>query len=71
MNYSKSIVVDKNNLSIKLDGVMSTREILGSLDEIVDAAIAAPSNYTKPLSNRKQILAITLLDLITTKDIVR
>ena len=66
-----NIVVDKKRLSIKLNGTMPTRDILGPLDELVDAAIASPSNYVKPINSKKKMLLVTLLDLITTQNIIR
>lgn len=66
-----NIVVDKKRLSIKLNGAIPTRDILGSLDELVDAAIASPSNYVKPISNKKKIPLAIILELITTKDGIR
>ncbi|MBR4316548.1 MAG: hypothetical protein IKP65_06270 [Alphaproteobacteria bacterium] len=71
MKYGENITVDKNNLSIRLEGAMPTREILSSLDEIVDAAIAAPSNYTPAVNGKKRLMLITLLDVITTKNLQR
>ncbi len=71
MRYGDSIVINKEKLSIKLNGTIPTRDILSSLDEIVDAAIAAPSNYVKPASKRKTLSKIIFLDLITTKDVIR
>ncbi|MBP3615999.1 MAG: hypothetical protein J6J27_03735 [Alphaproteobacteria bacterium] len=68
MRYGK-ITVDKNNLSIRLEGTIPTREILSPLDEIVDAAIAAPSNYVPPLSRKKRLMLVSLLDLITTNNL--
>ena len=37
--------VDKNSMSISLEGTNSTGSILDAIDEIVNLAVAAPSNY--------------------------
>lgn len=71
MRYGENITVDKNNLSIRIEGPIATREILSYLDEIVDVAIAAPSNYVPPLSRKKRLMLVSSLDLITTKNLQR
>lgn len=71
MRRGESITVDKNNFSIRLEGPIPTCEILDYLDEIVDAAIAAPSNYAPPLSRKKKLMLVSFLDLITTNSLQR
>ena len=60
--------VDKNSMSISLEGPNSTGSILDAIDEIVNLAVAAPSNYKPqsiPTYKRNNLVQSLVADSLT------
>ena len=60
--------VDKNSMSISLEGTNSTGSILDAIDEIVNLAVAAPSNYKPqsiPTYKRNNLVQSLVADSLT------